>query len=302
MKLRIENFATLFLIAAILLNGCSGCGERENETAQGERFHNDLLHQDHDHHSNVKTKVPEAPEGDTFFKSIIFPKTPPYRPHGHFRYRKDPFPVPEFVQEYPDHFTVDEKGFWHVRLPTEKSDKLNHIPGELTGEAFRQKVVEILSEGLDTRTAAVVALKMGGLSEEAKTLFEKAISENPDDFQALRYWCGLNEAKKPVEVEVVRRRLVEMRPDSLVAVVGLGNHILNTHKEPREAIPYLEKAYRLNPDWHGPIFSLGMVYYRLGEYEKALKYLQASEVFTGPTDMSSLFIKVIKSKTILPEK
>ena len=59
-----------------LLNGCSGCEEREKETAQGERFHNDLLHQDHDHHSNVKTKVPEARKAIPFSSRSFFLKHP----------------------------------------------------------------------------------------------------------------------------------------------------------------------------------------------------------------------------------
>lgn len=293
MKLCREYLAALFLLVG-LLGGCDGCSQNGKETAKERQLHEKILNHDH-HHTTTEMKVPEAPEGDVFFKSIQFPKTPPYRPDGHFRYRKAPFPVPDFVKQYPDHFTVDEKGSWRIQYPKQMAQKLQDVASDLPIEVYREKIVRIVSEGLDTCTAAVFVLKMGGYYEEARTLFEKAIAEKPDDFYALYYWGGLTESEKPDEAETRLRRLVEMQPDSLIAVFALGRHIVDTHPEPREAIPYLEHAYTLNPEWHGPIYNLGVAYYRLQEYEKALRYLQASEVFTGPGDISSVLISVIQS-------
>lgn len=294
MKLLIYSFMILSMLAMVYLSGCSGCRQVDKESTQDQQLRDNILHHDH-HHAAEQPKKPEAPKDDPFWDTIIFPITPPYRPDGHFRYLKDPFPVPEFVRQYPEHFTVDERGFWHIQIPVEKKVKLGKLTSDLTKEEHSEKIIEIVSAGLDTCTSAVFVLNMGGLQKEARSLFEKAISENPDDFYALYYWSGMIESERPQEAEAINRKLVTLRPDSLIALHGLGSFIAHIQPEPHEAIPYLEEAYRLNPDWHGPIFSLGVAYYRLRDYEKALKYLQASEVFTGPTDVSSALIAVIQS-------
>ena len=124
MKRRKENLTTLLLIVVILLSGCSGCGQRKKETAQCEHLPDDVLHPDHDHHSTAYMKVPKAPEGDTCFKTIQFPKTPPKLNNGHYRLPKAPYALPDFVEKYPDHFTVDDRRFWEVAHPPEKARRL----------------------------------------------------------------------------------------------------------------------------------------------------------------------------------
>lgn len=304
MKLRPENLATLFLIAVILLSGCSGCGEKEKETAEDEHFLNDLLHPDHDHHSNVNTKVPEAPKGDTFFKSIVFPKTPPNRPHGHYRTPKNPFAIPDYIKNNLDHFKIDENGFWYIQFPKEKSKILNEFNGAfLPEEDADQEVASIVTKGLDTLAAITFLYEMGGMSKQANLLVEQAYVENPNDFYILIYWSKLHAHDKPNEAEAGLRRAVRLRPDSILALYTLGQFIVDNHPRPYEAIPYLEKAYRLNTDWYGPILALGEAYFGLRNYKKALKYFQAVEVITGgPGDVSSDFISAIKRYLSYNEK
>ena len=145
-------------------------------------------------------------------------------------------------------------------------------------------------------------MRNGLAKKEAKRLIERASAENPDDFDTLYYWCGMNTREKPAAAEAGSRRLVEMRPNSMRALYGLGEIILENHPEPREAIPYLEKTYLLNPSWYGPIYVLGRVYFKLGNLEKALKYFQASEAFTGPSDGTSLYIPIIKRELAKEKK
>ena len=80
MKLRIENFTTLLMVAVILLNGCNGCWQEEKETAQDKQLPNDMVNSEHGHHDMAYTKVPKASEGDTLFPTIQFPTTLPIDP------------------------------------------------------------------------------------------------------------------------------------------------------------------------------------------------------------------------------
>ena len=86
--------------------------------------------------------------------------------------------------------------------------------------------------------------------------------------------------ENPDAAEPILRKIAELRPNSVFALYNLAVLISDNHPEPREAISYLEKVYHQNPWWYDPIFTLGRTYYSLGEYEKALAYYQATEMFT----------------------
>ena len=251
------------------------------------------------------TQIPESPPGDTFFPTIQFPTTPPKRVHGHYSPfpAKYPFPIPEFVKENPDHFFVDEGGWWSIKYTSELEEKLErevYLEG-LKGDAFAKRYAEVVSEGLDPLPAAVFVLKvrLGDMGKaEAKVRFEQALAENPDDFHALRYLSTLIKSDRPAEAEAMKRRAVALRPESFLALNSLGSFIADTYDNEtdlREAIPYLEKAYHLNSERFGPLLKLGEIYFKLGKYQKSLKYFQAVQVFRGgPGDTSSFYIALIK--------
>ncbi len=304
MKQRIQHLTYFFILLVVLLAGCSGCGEKtsqETGVKSAGQFFDEFL-SEQDHHHSLDVKIPLPPQSDIFFPTIVFPNTPPERVDGHYHPSKNPFPVPEFVTENPDRFVDDDEGFWNSADTPEINEKLEQLFDEgLSGDAYRKRYAEIVSEGLDTIPAAVAVLKAHIAKNEAKKLFEQVLSENPDDFHALRYWSAMIKHDNPQAAEKARRRIPELRPDSLDALYALGTHIVDFHKTPLEAIVYLEKSYRLNPEWHGPILALGRSYFKLGQYERALKYFQACEVFTGgSTDASSWYIGLIN--TILENK
>ncbi len=307
MNLHSGNLTTLFLTMIILLSGCAGCGQKTVEKSAPAADENTPAGSlPHEHHrSTAYTKVPEAPPGDTFFTTIQFPKTPPHRPDGHYRLPKSPFPPPDFVQKYPEHFRrVDDKGFWHLREGTEKWRKIERFAYDidLPDEVNEQRFIALVGEGLDKVATGAYLMKLAGWKAEAKKLFEEVLSENPDNFRALSYYCAMIQDKNPDEGEAIRRRLVELRPDSIEALYKLACHLTYHHPEPREAIPYLEKAYQQNPWWYDPIFVLGLTYYSLGEYEKALSYFEAAEVFTGPMKRLSLYKHLIREQPAMKRK
>ncbi len=292
----------LFTFCVLGLTGCTGCGQHPEpstpiasptQTPDGQQ-HDDRGHPAAEQLSITKSAAPA--DTDTFCNSIVFPETPPHRPHGHYVLKESPFPMRDVIRNNPHLFRVDENGDWYP-IYGEKVRRLEQL--QLDGSSmpvavYDKKTAEILAEGLEPLPAALFVLAIGGLQQEAKRLLDIAREANPDDFDTLSYWCGMNKDDKPVEVEAVRRRLLEMRPESVGALFGLATHLVDHHPEPREAIPYLEKVYHLNPRWPGAIYVLGCAYFTLGDYEKALRYFQASERFTGPTDGTSLYIPVIK--------
>ena len=303
MKLCIENFTTLLMVAVILLGGCNGCKQEGKEALQDKQLPNNVINSEHDHNTTAYTKVPKAPEGDTFFPTIQFPKTPPERPGGHYiNPPKNPFEIPDFVKKYPDHFRVDDNGFWHVKLPPEKAQKLEAFDGtNLTKEEYEQQIAEIVGEGLDDLTTAVCLSSLAGIDNKVNELYDKAYAQNPDDlYTGLYHYTGLQIYGKHDEAEAGFRKIVKMYPDSIKALYKLAKFIStepdSSDAHRHEAIPYFEKLYHEKPFWHAPIYHLGVIYYGLGEYEKSLAYFQASEVFTGPLEGTSFFIHLIREQ------
>ncbi len=313
MKLQIETIPYLLTFVFILLSGCAGCEQKTADQSLDSTPNNDQqsrIHQDrlHPSHHTAYTKVPTAPEGDDFFKTIQFPTTPPHRPDGHYlNPPKNPFKIPDYVKKYPDHFKIDNNGFWFVEFPPEKAQKLEAFDGwNLTDDEYDKQIAEIVSVGLDTFTAAIVIAHLPGTNNYTNKLYAQAYEENPDSlYIALSHYTGLEITGKREEAEVGYRRLVKMYPDSTKALYSLANFIStkadSSDEHRREAIPYFEKLYRENSFWFVPIYKLGIIYYGLGEYEKALAYFQASEVFTGPLESTSFFIHLTREQPAMKQ-
>ncbi|RKU13772.1 hypothetical protein C6501_09265 [Candidatus Poribacteria bacterium] len=277
-------FPFLLMFAGILMAGCSGCSVKtaqqeintEQEGVGGHR------HADGTWHPTPDTPKPSAPENDPFFDSIVFPDKPLLDEDGHYR-PKNPFKIRDVVKNNPHLFRINEKGYWDAILTKEMEHKWEQVypSEELKGVAYKRKVAEALSEGLDPLVASMYIMDTIRSRSYAKELAEEALAQNPNDFETLEHWAGMFRHDKPDEVETVYRRLVQMRPDDLRTLYKLGTFIVHNSDDPSEAIPYLEKAYQLKPDWANPLLFLGEVYFRLRKFEKSLRYLQAYQRFAG---------------------
>ena len=295
MKHQIEILTILLMFAVILLTGCSGCSVKTaHESLDSAPDHDQHVHthQDglHPSHHTAYTQVPEAPAGDDFFKTIQFPTTPPKLDHGHhYVPPKNPYAVPDYVKKNPDYFTVDKRGFWEVQFSEEKLKILDKY------SAADVQANDFIIEELDTLTAAEVIGRHGLHPKIANKLLDQAYSENPDGFYELLYRSQGQSKNNPNEAEAGFRRLVELYPESKRALYNFAVFIIDHVDKPKEAIPYLEKVYHMDPNWYAPILMLGKAYFKLEQFDKSLIYFQASEVFTGgSSDVSAIYIGAIK--------
>ena len=150
--------------------------------------------------------------------------------------------------------------------------------------------VDILAEGLDPLSAAKFLKALGGHDKYAREYADKALAENPDDFDTLLFWTQFRNSDEQTEEIVGYRRLLEMNPDSIPALVGLGRML--ARKAPEEAIEVLERANKLDPS--AGLYHLGISYQRVGEYDKALNVLK-KEYERYPVPLLKSHIKAIES-------
>ena len=147
----------------------------------------------------------------------------------------------------------------------------------LSSDEYRRQKVQILVEGRDS-LAAARALMRFSFNEETRLYLDKAIDENPNDFDTLLYWTK-NASTLPGESREifdqkqidVYRRLHKMNPVHVEVLHGLA--MLIFAESPEEAIEYAEKAFELDTDPNGISFRstvLARAYKFAGQYEKAL--------------------------------
>ncbi|MBK1645158.1 hypothetical protein CKO25_10965 [Thiocapsa imhoffii] len=118
-------------------------------------------------------------------------------------------------------------------------------------------------------------LESVGSDEDAMAVYDRALATYPDD-ETLLYARALAAVKRDRIEQAERdlRRIIEIDPDHADALNALGYTLADRTDRYEEALVLIERAYTLKPDEPAILDSMGWVYFRLGQYELALDYLE----------------------------
>lgn len=118
-------------------------------------------------------------------------------------------------------------------------------------------------------------LQSEGMSDLALHTYEVALTAHPENVDLL-YNRGLYAAEldRIDWLERDLKRVLEIEPDNADALNALGYTLADLTDRHEEAFAYVSRAYKLKPDSAAILDSMGWVYYRLGDYDKALDYLR----------------------------
>jgi tetratricopeptide (TPR) repeat protein len=114
-----------------------------------------------------------------------------------------------------------------------------------------------------------------GREQEALKVFTQAIQEYPESIQ-LRYARSML-AERVGNLKLTESDLlfvIEREPRNAMALNALGYTLTNKTNRHKEALKYIEKAYEISPQDPAIVDSMGWVYYRLGDYPKAISFLE----------------------------
>ncbi len=120
--------------------------------------------------------------------------------------------------------------------------------------------------------------------DEAREVLGQALDKDPDNISLLYTRSVVGARQGDLEkAESDLRAILAREPDNATALNALGYTLLNLSDRYREAYELIRRARQLKPEDPAITDSLGWVYYRLGDYDKALKYLrEAFEAFPDP--------------------
>ena len=111
--------------------------------------------------------------------------------------------------------------------------------------------------------------------KDAFDLYTEALHQLTDN-ERLIYARALT-AEKLGRIDVAVKDLesiVKREPENAQALNALGYTLIDKTKQLKRGLGYIEKAHKLEPDDPAIHDSMGWAYYRLGEYDKSLKFLR----------------------------
>ncbi len=111
--------------------------------------------------------------------------------------------------------------------------------------------------------------------EEALELFSEALQQLTDNNRLL-YARALTAEKLGKIDEAVKdlESIVKREPENAQALNALGYTLVDKTKQIERGLVYIKKAYKIEPNDAAINDSMGWAYYRLGQYDEALKFLR----------------------------
>ena len=145
------------------------------------------------------------------------------------------------------------------------------------------KAIEKLDaiDDLNTEQQIIVIQAQGGILAKAKRdqdafdLLEKAVKNLPNTPELVYdYALAAERVQKPDIMESELRKAIAAKPDFAAAYNALGYSFADRNIKLDEAVKLIEKALTFSPNDHYMLDSLGWAYYRKGNLDKAIGYLQ----------------------------
>jgi len=146
-------------------------------------------------------------------------------------------------------------------------------------DALSEKVKDwYQSHPTDSRTVVSIARDLGALADGqarkvAEDLLRMVRRDASDSTEVLSVLAVLllEAPGRSAESAELYQRLLELEPDNVIAINNLAWIMSQEQGRHAEALELAQKGLRITPEYFDLIDTRGVVYYRLGEYEKAVQ-------------------------------
>ena len=142
-------------------------------------------------------------------------------------------------------------------------------------EALRRIVPESLGQRVQLTLAEAQMLRDAKDFQAAFDVIGEALAKTPDTPDLLYDQALIAERLGRFDVtEKNLTRVIEIRPDHAHALNALGYTLADRNQRLDEAYKFIDSALKLAPDDPYILDSMGWVFFRMGQPDKALEYLQ----------------------------
>ncbi|MDD5272459.1 MAG: tetratricopeptide repeat protein, partial [Methylovulum sp.] len=130
--------------------------------------------------------------------------------------------------------------------------------------------------------------------EKAFALLSKALVDSPDERELLYARALMAEHVGKLDVlEADLKKIISKYPDNAEALNALGYTLADKTTRYPEAEGYLQRALRLNPDEAVILDSYGWLQFKMGNFAKALDYLQRAYAKQKETEIAAHLAEVL---------
>lgn len=165
------------------------------------------------------------------------------------------------------HYLEAQLDYASLVASTQSVDKAIAQLDDLEGLNTEQQILVIQSEA-----SLLVKAKR---NQEAYDLLDKTVKNMPNTPELIYDYALAAERIQKLDVmEDELRKLIAAKPDFAAAYNALGYSFADRNIKLDEAQTLIEKALSITPNDHYMLDSLGWVYYRKGNLDKAIEYLQ----------------------------
>lgn len=117
----------------------------------------------------------------------------------------------------------------------------------------------------------------------AEQILREMLAHDPENIGAVSLLAIIkHSAGKPNEAAEFYRKVLKLEPDNLVIINNLAWILCEDQNKPQEARQLVDRGLALNPEYVDLLDTSGMVYYRLGKYDNAVKdFNKCIELYPG---------------------
>ena len=127
----------------------------------------------------------------------------------------------------------------------------------------------------DTEAAAAIARDLASVDDAqarkvAEDILRRILNDDPDCAQAMTALAILLQTTgRTSESAVLYERLLSLEPENVIAINNLAWIMSEDQGNYREALELAQRGLEIAPDYSDLVDTRGVIYYRLGQYEKA---------------------------------
>jgi tetratricopeptide (TPR) repeat protein len=129
----------------------------------------------------------------------------------------------------------------------------------------------------DSRTPVIIARSLVTTNDSqaknvAENILRLILKNNSDSIEAMTSLAILLQTSGRSEESVpLYQRMLELQPDNLIVINNLAWIICEDKGKPQEALELAQRGLNISPDYIDLIDTRGVIYYQLGEFDKAVE-------------------------------
>ena len=134
----------------------------------------------------------------------------------------------------------------------------------------------------------IMLLEDGRAGKTAEEILRMVINDNSDSTEAMRSLAILLQISgRTTESAQLYERILEFEPDNVVAINNLAWIICEVQGKPQEALDLAQRGLKIAPNYCDLIDTRGVIYYRLGQLDKAVHdFNECIRLYPGITPSS----------------